>query len=232
MFGMPATGEYDLRFQLLGIPVRVTPWFWIFAVLLHGAIEPIHDVVVWVVCVFLSILIHELGHALMARAFGCWPAIALHGGYGICDSQAERQTPWQRLAVLIAGPGAGLLAFGLLFGMMQGLRPSLAPTGTLFVNYLLTINLVWSLFNLLPIIPLDGGQIAAVVLTMFSRRSGARWAHVISLLGAGLLAILAFVWSNYWMALVLGYFAVINYQALQMLYEYSRSGDDSERWRG
>ena len=67
-------------------------------------------VAVWVACVFVSILVHEYGHGLMAKVFDCSPSIVLWGMGGLCYSQAERQTPGQRLAVVLSGPGAG---FGL-----------------------------------------------------------------------------------------------------------------------
>ena len=231
MFGTPGSSDFDLRFQILSVPVRVTPWFWLFAFLLHLDSPSISDILIWVVCVFVSILIHEFGHAMMAKAFGCWPTVVLHGGYGLCDSQAERQSFWQRLAVLAAGPGAGLLTYGLISGAVYGLRPNLSPIGEAFVFYLIIINKVWSIINLFPIIPLDGGQMMGLVLGRLSPRHGIRWAHVISLVGAGGLACLAFFFNEIWMTLVFGLMAVTNYQALQALYTYARSGDDSDGWR-
>src|SRR6185312_7868300 len=83
---------------------------------------------------FLSILVHEFGHGLMARAFGDQPSILLYGMGGLCYTAAGRQTPGQRLAVLASGPGAGFLLFGLtvlagwlLFGITP--RESLALAG-------------------------------------------------------------------------------------------------------
>ena len=55
----------------------------------------------------------------MSRLFRCSPSIVLYGMGGLCYSESERQTPWQRLAVLFAGPGAGLLFFGcIVAGLM------------------------------------------------------------------------------------------------------------------
>lgn len=109
MLGASET-PYDLRFNLLGIPVRVNPWFWGVAVVLGFGINDRNwpMVVVWVACVFVSILVHEFGHALMARSLGSSPSIVLWGMGGLCYSQAERQTLLQRLAVVLSGPAAGL----------------------------------------------------------------------------------------------------------------------------
>ncbi len=200
MLGASET-PYDLRFNLLGIPVRVNPWFWGVAVVLGFGINDRNwpMVVVWVACVFVSILVHEFGHALMARSLGSSPSIVLWGMGGLCYSQAERQTLLQRLAVVLSGPAAGLglyilvmlfasTAFGVTAqenlsvssDLLPGMRGS--PEDWRSVQhkmhslyyletfaFLIQINLLWSLFNLLPIWPLDGGQATQILLSLYDR---------------------------------------------------------------
>jgi Zn-dependent protease len=116
MFGLPAPSPYDLRFRLFQVPVTVSPYFWLTSLLLVGfgdGLDP-RTALIWVGCVFVSILVHEFGHALTAKAFGFRPQVVLYGMGGLCASEAERQTFGQRLAVLIMGPGAQLLLLGLL----------------------------------------------------------------------------------------------------------------------
>jgi stage IV sporulation protein FB len=103
---------YDLRFRLLGIPVRVHPMFWLISALLGWQNHDLGAVALWVACVFVSILVHEYGHGLMAKAYNGSPSIVLWGLGGLCYSHADRQTPLQRLAVILAGPGAGFVLFG------------------------------------------------------------------------------------------------------------------------
>ena len=114
MLGMPESTSYDLRFRLLGIPVRVHPFFWLVAAFIGFRERNIPLTLLNVGCVFLSILVHEYGHGLMAKAFRFSPSIVLHGLGGLCFSEAERQSLRQRLAVLICGPGAGFALFGLV----------------------------------------------------------------------------------------------------------------------
>ena len=109
-----AETPYDLRFRLLGVPVRVHPMFWLVSAVLGWQDRNLSAVALWVACVLLSILVHEYGHALMAKVYGSSPSIVLWGLGGLCYSQAERQTPLQRLAVILSGPGAGFLLFGVL----------------------------------------------------------------------------------------------------------------------
>src|SRR4051795_2489217 len=116
MLGMPEPTAYDLRFRFLGIPVRVHPLFWLCTALLAGQSASLDSVLIWIGCVFVSILVHEYGHGLMSRVFRFSPSIVLYGMGGLCYSESERQTPWQRLAVLFAGPGAGFLLFACIEG--------------------------------------------------------------------------------------------------------------------
>ncbi|HMB04463.1 MAG TPA: site-2 protease family protein [Isosphaeraceae bacterium] len=239
MLGMPEPTPYDLRFRFLGIPVRVHPSFWLVAALL-GSVDDRgfnpQSTLLWVACVFVSILVHEYGHGLMSRIFRCSPAIALYGMGGVCYSEAERQSPWQRLAVLISGPGAGFLLLFLIIGGWYVLgRSELNLLGKQILGEMFRINLYWSLLNLFPIWPLDGGQIAGVVLSMINRRKGTGWAHVVSLLTAGILALLAFQQENFFfLGIFFAYFAVINFQVLQSLHHAAKYGsveDDADWWR-
>ena len=120
-----STTPYDLRFRLLDIPVRVHPLFWLITAVLGWQPNNLPAVLIWIGCVFVSILVHEYGHGLMAKRFRGSPSIVLYGMGGLCYSQGER-TPWQRLAVLLGRPGAGfilcaltLLASSLLFGLTR-----------------------------------------------------------------------------------------------------------------
>jgi stage IV sporulation protein FB len=265
MLGASET-PYDLRFRLLGIPVRVHPLFWLVAAVLGFSANDrnLPMVVVWVACVFVSILVHEYGHALMARALGSSPSIVLWGMGGLCYSQAERQTLLQRLAVVLSGPAAGLglyvivmlvaaSAFGItahengsfsllaipglhgspddLFSVRHKLR-SEAFLETYY--FLIQINLLWSLFNLLPIWPLDGGQATQILLSLYDRARGPRWGHIVSLLCAGGLAIMAVsMGASLFNALFLAYFAMMNYQMLQTLHQAHSMGiyHEDEWWK-
>jgi membrane-associated protease RseP (regulator of RpoE activity) len=115
MFGIPAPTAFDLKFRLLRIPVRVSPWFWLVSAMMFSSGDP-NELLLWVPCVFLSILVHEMGHGLVAKSFGGHPQITLHGMGGLCSSEGER-TFGQRLAVILAGPGAQLLLLGLLLAV-------------------------------------------------------------------------------------------------------------------
>ncbi|MBT4867846.1 MAG: Zn-dependent protease, partial [Planctomycetaceae bacterium] len=77
MFGSFAPTPYDLRFELLGIPVRVHPIFWLSSGWLAWHRGRLDIVAVQVLCIFLAVLVHEMGHALVTRRFGWQPEIVL-----------------------------------------------------------------------------------------------------------------------------------------------------------
>ena len=98
-----------MRFRLFGIPVLVDWWFWISAVLMGGgtnANSPADWSKVAVVCVvmFISIIVHELGHALAGRNFGAHPAIKLHAFGGLTFLPGASFSRMQSIWVSAAGP--------------------------------------------------------------------------------------------------------------------------------
>ena len=222
MFGIPAPTRLDLNFRLFGIPIRVTPFFWLLAVLIgfsfgQGGANP-EDPAIIAGCVFLSVLVHELGHGLTARLGGERPWIVLHGFGGVCASDHHQRGFGSRLLVTVMGPVAGFLlaiATVILWAALVTFEVPLGPRLELAFLMLLVLNVIYSLFNLIPIWPLDGGQLLLTMLDRVSPRNGARRAHILSFLAAGTGAAIAAIWAQ-WLVptLLLGYFAFTNYVLL------------------
>ena len=155
------------NFRLFNVPIRVEWYFWLMACVLYGFGNVVPaELLVWVACVFVSIVAHEMGHALAARRFGLSPFVVLYGMGGLTYSPgAERLGRGQRIALTLAGPAAGFVLAALVFGIAQlWITRSTPPLLFLTVRTLLYINIVWTLLNLLPIPPLDGGQVLASAL--------------------------------------------------------------------
>jgi stage IV sporulation protein FB len=198
---------FDLRFTLLGIPVRVHPFFWLFSAMMGWSEDP-RITAVWVACVFVSILVHEFGHALVLRAQGMDPEVVLHafGGYA-SHHDYRRTSTWQRLVMLFAGPGAGFLLYALVLLLLKipGVNAWLHPRQfstvgqaglSLAAVFLLQINLWWGLINLLPVFPLDGGQMARELLRAWNPWRGVEVSLYISLGVGALVAAWFFTQSN------------------------------------
>ena len=106
----PSPSQGDLHFSLLNIPVRVHPMFWLMGLILgSGGSRGLQPVVLWVVAVFVSVLVHEMGHALVIRALGVQPWITLYGMGGLTSHQGGRFRPQTQILVSLAGPAAGFL---------------------------------------------------------------------------------------------------------------------------
>lgn len=144
----------------------------------------------WMVMISFSIFVHELGHAFTAKSFGYRPEIRLVSLGGETSLNANETVPWHRsLLVSLAGPMAGLaLGFGAL--LVWQLRANEGPLAFV-VSGLAIANIFWSVFNLLPVSPLDGGHIAQTVLMRLFGRKGFLFAQIIGLLMGGLLVAFA-----------------------------------------
>ena len=121
MFGVPARTEFDLNFRLFGMPVRITPFFWVMAAFLGTDQQRDGTAfLIWILAVMVSILVHEFGHALSARYFGERPEVILYELGGLCVyDQHSSHRPWQRFIVIALGPGAGFLFVGLMIAALS-----------------------------------------------------------------------------------------------------------------
>jgi Zn-dependent protease len=156
-------------FRLFGIPVTIQPSFLVIAALLGLAGRPpIVFLVTWVLVVFVSILIHELGHALTARSYGAQVEIELNaiGGLTSWSVPGRELSPGRRALVAAAGSGVGVLFGGLVWVFDQLTGPH-AGVVDFAISNLVRVNVFWGLINWLPIRPLDGGHLLSSLLQKF-----------------------------------------------------------------
>ena len=129
MLGEPSRSDYDLQFRLFGLPVRIHPLFWVISLFLgmQGSIEDMSLWLLllgcWVAAVFVSILVHELGHALpLAYYYGARTWIILYGMGGLAchEPYYRKRVPgtWGTIAYTAAGPFAGFALAGVLVSVL------------------------------------------------------------------------------------------------------------------
>ncbi|MEA5618291.1 site-2 protease family protein [Cronbergia sp. UHCC 0137] len=154
--------------SLFGIPLFLDPlWFGILGLVTLNfglAYQELGTVTGWTaglvmaLLLFASVLLHELGHSLVAQSQGIKVnSITLFLFGGVAAIEEESKTPGEAFQVAIAGPMVSILLFGLL-----SLGSKLIPDTSalhLMVGDLARINLIVALFNLIPGLPLDGGQV-------------------------------------------------------------------------
>jgi stage IV sporulation protein FB len=237
----PQDERGTLRFRLFGIPVRVLPWFWL-TTLFTGASQDTTLVLMWIAVVFVSIVIHELGHVLAFRAFGVEGEIVLYNWGGLAVPVRGRlYNTFQQVVVSAAGPvaGFGLAACAVPVAAALGAHvlltfhtlviPSLTvhlPRASedwnsyywnVLLNDLLWVNLYWGLVNLLPVLPLDGGHISEALFQKREGYRGKRKALMLSGAVAATVAVLGLASHSLYLALVFGMLAAGSLQKLEAL---------------
>ncbi len=257
MFAEPPRTRFDLHFNVAGFPVRVCPWFWLTGLLLglagqRGNSDPAL-VLIFIVTVFVSILVHELGHAFAIRHFGGRSRIILYqlGGLATIDDQdsylsgyqEQERGPKAMILIALAGPVAGFLLAALLI-LVLFISPigfhfnlsnpvtgvgwdmqNLPPRVKALIGNMLFINILWGLVNLLPVYPLDGGQVARELLSTRSPRQGIERSLQLSAITGGVVAALGLFHffrlkdysSGLLMGVMFGLLAFNSYRALQMI---------------
>jgi stage IV sporulation protein FB len=248
LFQVPPPTRYDVRFSVAGIPVRVHPLFWVISFLFGFSATNILYTFVWVLVIFVSLLVHELGHALAFRRFGQHSSIVLHfmGGLTIPE-QVSWGTGWanvamgprQEILISLAGPFAGFVFAALIdigvivsggsvaVSWFLGFIPlpviASLPFGgailTALVVTLLWVNFFWGLINLVPVYPLDGGNVARYALVQSDPLDGMRKSLWLSVIAGGVVALVALLFlRSIYMTFLFGFLAYQSYQALQIRY--------------
>lgn len=160
-----------------------------------------------------SVLIHELAHALVARRFGVEiREIRLWILGGIAQFSEMPRQPRAEALVAIAGPIASVL-LGLGFGAVLTLIPSSAGAASVVVSYLAAVNVALAAFNLLPALPMDGGRVLRSLLaTRLDRLRATRIAAAVSRLLAVAMGLFG-LWSLNLFLVAIAFFVWIAVQA-------------------
>lgn len=216
--------------NLFGIPFYINPsWFFVlglvtlsystnlkaeFAQQLPGSTSLLLGFLVAII-MFASVLAHELGHSLVAIAQGIKvKSITLFIFGGLASLEKESDTPLQAFLVAIAGPVVSLLLFGFL--TVAGLNLSVSAPLERVISLLAYINLALGLFNLIPGLPLDGGNVLKAIVwqitgnpnkgIIFASRFGQFFGWLAVIMGAlGILSGNGGIWT-----LLIGWFLLQN----------------------
>lgn len=213
MFGT----DMSLQFRLFGIPVRVSLFFLVMAVLLgrNSTSGSAGMMVAWVAIVFVSVLLHELGHAFTARAFGHQPSITLHAMGGLTSwRMREPLSAGRRLAVAFAGPAAGI-ALAIAAALAGALLFEKGSAGRQITALAAAVNLFWGVLNLIPMLPLDGGSIMAALFDLVAPGRGRRLAQYVSVVTAVAAGGLALLAGMFVLALLCAFAVWMNVQELR-----------------
>jgi Zn-dependent protease len=181
--------------------------------------ETIRNLVIWLLITPFAVLTHELGHAFTARAAGAVaPEIALAGFGGVTSYSTPGPLSRARsLGISLAGPGVGLVLGSVLWAVYLGVGDDFDSSD--WRGQALRIGIFtclgWSVLNLLPVLPLDGGQ-AMRELLPGSPQVRTQRAAAVSVVVAAIVAVIAYTrFGQPFIALFMAFFAVSNVLALR-----------------
>jgi Zn-dependent protease len=203
-------GRPIARFSLFGFPVTIDISFVIIVALLgwYPGVDA-QKFIAWFLLVPVAVLVHELGHAFVARTTGAQPSITLAGLGGLTSYlPPHRLSRARSVAISLAGPAVGIVVGLALLAYRQTVGAD-SPTVLSVVDLAIFTTLGWSGFNLLPILPLDGGQTLRELLPGSPAKREVR-AATVSVVVAVLAALVALRFGLVFGALFAGFLVFSN----------------------
>ncbi len=216
-------GSFRL-FKLFGIEVYLH-WSWFLVLIYQSQVRKgVYSSILWnvleCVALFLIVLIHEFGHALACRSVGGQANFIALWPFGGVAYVSPPQRPGAQLWSIVAGPLVNVVLIPILTGLWFIARSAgLSGDAYTFIETIWVINLFLLIFNMLPIYPLDGGQILRSLLWfVLGRARSLMVATVIGFVGALGLVALAIWWQSAW----LGALCVLNFMNCYQGFNHAR----------
>jgi stage IV sporulation protein FB len=201
--------------RAFGIPIRVHATFLLLPllVILQGGSDAggpsVTSQVLLIMAVFCCVVLHELGHSLMAMRFGVRiKDIVLLPIGGVARMESIPEDPKKEVAIALAGPAVSLFLAGMFLTLAFlsneiGGRFDLSMFSGQWFLLLFVINTMLLLFNLLPAFPLDGGRVFRGALAWgFGWPKGTRWAVIAGQAFAVLLAVTGLLLGRFWLCVI------------------------------
>lgn len=210
-----------LRFSGINVFVH---WSWaLVAVIQFQVRESVYSSPLWNVaeylCLFGIVTLHEFGHALACRSVGGKAERILLWPLGGIAYVRPPQRPGAVLWSIAAGPLVNVVLIPvtlILVFWANSMGSALSDDAYNFIEMLTLINGVLLVFNMLPIYPLDGGQILHAVLWFFmGQHRSLRVAATIGLIGAGGFVLLALSMGDFWLVLIAFFMATRGWHGLK-----------------
>lgn len=195
------------------IPILISPFFWVLILMLGWLnSESVLGTAIWAIVILISVLVHEYGHALTALFFGQESEINLVGLGGVTKRQGPKLNRWKEFLIVLNGPLFGFALFLLSFYLL-----TILPTRNSLIVYALgvavNVNLFWTILNLLPIFPLDGGHLMKILLEAAFGIRGMKFAFLVSTFLAVLIGVYFFAIQQILMGALLLMLAFESYRA-------------------
>lgn len=206
--------------RLAGVPIILSPeWFLliigvpIVAVFTRSPLIAL-DVFLYLLAIYAFVLLHEFGHILTAKQFGAETdsiTINIFGGIALIDWTKLINNRFATFLVALAGPATNFVLF-VLFGLLEYILHKQVFISSV-IHYLTIANLGLAVFNLIPVVPLDGSMIVYSGLRMFMKRDKAdRALAIFGFVGAAVLLGLCVYFQNFIFGLISGISVASSYR--------------------
>jgi stage IV sporulation protein FB len=204
------------------IPITIRPIFWIFAALIGFLYsQTLVGTFIWIGIIFVSVLFHEFGHALTAKMFGKKPRIELVALGGLTVHDSQDLPYWKQFLITFDGP-----LFGFILALISLALSKLSIfAGNWILRDLFVVNCFWTVVNLIPVLPLDGGQLLRIVLERIFGTKGDRYALMVGLICALAISFFFFAMQSF---LIGALFFLFGFQCFEM-WRSTRKMEDSDR---
>lgn len=173
----------------------------------------------WIPVLFFGVLLHELGHAAAIGVFGYGASEITLGGFGGMTVNARQAKPAHDLLISIAGPLSSLVLAGVAWGLPYVVT---GVNGDPFFRAILPMtvqaNVLWGIFNLFPVIPLDGGQAFLNFMRLFvAPRTAVTVSVWLSFVVGGAMLAVALYMRWYFVAIIAAMLLMQNFERYRML---------------
>ena len=228
--------------RLFGINVQIHWTFWllplwiVFAWPASPHMFPLWMTLLLIGALFVCVVLHEFGHALTARQFGIRTRnITLTPLGGIAQLERMSHKPWEEFCIAIAGPLVNVCGTAVLLGVPLLFAFAIAPNMIdsawwVFGGWLVAMNVVMVVFNMIPAFPMDGGRVLRAILTSYmGLLRGTRAAVNVGTVAAILMGIAGvFLLRNPWVALIAVFVIWAGHQELWALEMEERHHHEDE----
>jgi Zn-dependent protease len=208
------------------IQIRLSPFFFVTAFLIgFMGTQTVLQSFIWMAAIFLSIFVHELGHALTAVSFNQSVIIQFTAFGGVTIPFGPKLKLFPEFLMILMGPLFGFSLF-ILASFLLSINQFADPNIVVFLEALRFINLVWTIINLFPVMPLDGGQLFRIVLEAIFGIKGRRYSVLLGGIFSILIAFTMMLFRAFIPAIFFFFFAFQNFELFQQLRLFSEEDEN------
>lgn len=207
------------------IPIIIHPLFWLIALFIGWmSTETLSGTLLSILIILYSVIFHEIGHAVTAVAFGQKTRVELAAFGGFTYREGRKLKLWEEFFVVLNGPVAGMLLALAAYIIARSFTIT-NPLLLFVVKFTYLANLFWTLVNLVPVLPLDGGHLMSILLEALFGFKGVKIAIVVGIVIAVLVSIFFFLLGKY---LVAALFLILTFESFRSL-KYYRIFSEKDR---